>query len=252
MPLHMCVLPRSGKIRLSPSLAIVEPYPVASATPGMRYYVYDGIVVEVLWWPDGRRCMRAVQSLASDHFRLLDVLGASDSPLLSASKITNWDTRLEVLGWLVDTEVLTVTTPPHKRLKLLLLLAQWPPNRTYVSANQVSQLAGVLMHIFSAVRPRSFFVHRLLSSVGMPRFAAVDHLAGRMANQERRVAIGPEFHADLEFWRWFVDNKDVDALSGVLSAPILAGAPGTTYVVLGHVKNRRRGILCRNLCLLAL
>ena len=59
----------------------------------MRYYVDDGILVEVQWWPDGRRGMRAVQSLASDHFRLLGVRGASDPPLLSASKITNWDTR---------------------------------------------------------------------------------------------------------------------------------------------------------------
>ena len=65
--------------------------------------------------------MRAVQSLASDHFRLLGVRGASDPPLLSASNITNWDTRLEVLGWLVDTEALTVTAPPHKRLKLRLI-----------------------------------------------------------------------------------------------------------------------------------
>ena len=37
----------------------------------MRYYVDDAIVVELQWWPDGRRCLRAIQSLASDHFRLL-------------------------------------------------------------------------------------------------------------------------------------------------------------------------------------
>ena len=184
----------------------------------VRYYVDDGILVEVQWWPDGRRCMRAVQSLASDHFRLLGVRGASDPPLLSASIITNWDTRLEVLGWLVDTEALTVTAPPHKRLKLRLLLAEWPSTRTYASAKQVSQL-GFLMHISFAVCPRSFFVHRLLASVGMLRIAADDHFAGRMPNPGRRVALGSEFHADLEFWRWFVD-KGVDARGGVLSAPM--------------------------------
>ena len=163
--------------------------------------------------------MRAVQSLASHHFRLLGVRGASGPPLLSASKITNWDMRLEVLGWLVDTEAPTVTSPPHKRLKLRLLLAEWPPTRTYASAKQVSQLAGFLMQISIAIRPRSFFVHRLLASVGMPRMAAGDHFAGRMANPGRRVALGPEFHAGLDFWRWFVD-KGVDARGGVLSAPM--------------------------------
>ena len=183
----------------------------------MLYYVDDGILVRVQWRPDGRRCMRAGQSLASDHFRVLGVRGASDPPLLSASKITNWNTRLEVLGWWVDAEALTVTAPPHNRLKLRLLLAEWPPTRTYASAKQVSQQAGFLIHISFAVRPGSFFVHRLLASVGMSRIAAGDHFAGRMANPGRRVARGPEVHADPEFWRWFVD-KVVDARGGVLSA----------------------------------
>ena len=120
---HVRLAPPQG-VRLRPSPVIVGSFPVAAATPGVeRYYVDDGILVEVQWWPDGQRCMRAVQSLASDHFRLLGVRGASDPTLLSASKITNWDTRVGVLGLLVDTEALTVTAPAHKRLKLRLLLA---------------------------------------------------------------------------------------------------------------------------------
>ena len=103
-------------------------------------------------------------------------------------------------GWLVDTEALTVTAPPHKRLKLRLFLAEWPPTRTYASAKQVSQPAGFLIHISFAVRPGCFFVHLLLDSVGMARIAVSDHFAGRIANPGRRVALGPEFHVDLEFW----------------------------------------------------
>ena len=185
----------------------------------VRYYVDDGILVEVQWWPHGRRCLRAVQSLSSDHFRLLGVRGASDPPLLSARKITDWDTRLEVLGWIVDTEALTVTLPSHKRLKLRSLLAAWPASRASASAKQVSQLAGFLMHVSFAVRPGSFFVHRLLASVGMPRIAAGADFAGRMANPGRRVALGPEFHGDFELWRWFID-VGVDARGGALSAPM--------------------------------
>ena len=184
----------------------------------MRYYVDDGILVEVHRWLDGRRCMRAVQSLASDHFRLLGVRGACDPPLLSASKNNDWYTRLEVLGWLMDTEALTLTSPPHKRLELRLLLVEWPPTRTYASAKPVPQLASSLMQIYFAVCPGSVFVHHLLASVGMPRMAAAgDLFAGCIANSGRRVALGPEFHADLEFWRWFVD-KAVDARGGVFSA----------------------------------
>ena len=113
---------RGGSVTSLPR--IFEPFPVAAATPGV---VFPCILVQVQWWPDGRRCMRAVQSLASDHFRVLGVRGASDPPLLSASKITNWNTRLDVLGWWVDTAAFTVTAPPHNRLKLRLLLVEWPP-----------------------------------------------------------------------------------------------------------------------------
>ena len=110
-------------------------------------------------------------------------------------------------------------SPPQKRLKLRLLSAERPPTRTYASAKQVSQPAGFLMHFSSAVRPGSFFVHRLLTSVGVPRVAAGDHFAGRIANPGRRDVFGPEFHADLEFWRWVVDNS-AGARGGVLSAPM--------------------------------
>ena len=34
----------------------------------VRSYVDYGILVEVQWWPDGHRCMRLVQLLASNHF----------------------------------------------------------------------------------------------------------------------------------------------------------------------------------------
>ena len=75
------------------------------------------------------------------------------------------------------------------------------------------------MHIVFYVRLGSFFVHRFSASVGVPRIAAGDYINGRMANPGRHVALGPEFHANLEFWQWFVD-KGGGARGGVLSAPM--------------------------------
>ena len=37
----------------------------------MRYYVDDGILVEIQWLPDGRKYIRMLQSLASNRFCLL-------------------------------------------------------------------------------------------------------------------------------------------------------------------------------------
>lgn len=95
----------------------------------VRYYVDDGILVEVQWFQDGRRCIRALQSLASDHFRLLGERGLDDPALLSARKTTSWDSRMEVMGWIVDTDELSVTMPPAKMQTLRRLMAEWPPSR---------------------------------------------------------------------------------------------------------------------------
>ena len=82
----------------------------------------------------------------------------------------------------------------------------------------MSKLADFLKHISFAVRPGSFFVQHLLASVGMPRVAYGAGFAYRMPDPGRRVALGPEFHGDLEFWRWFA-AEGLDARGGTLSAP---------------------------------
>ena len=61
-------------------------------------------------------------------FRLLGERGASDPPILSTRNVTNCDTRLEVLSWVVDTKSLTVTLRFPKCLKLRVLLSEWQPS----------------------------------------------------------------------------------------------------------------------------
>ena len=145
-----------------------------------------------------------MQPLTSHHVRLLGALGAYDRLLLSASIITKWDTRLKVLGWILGTEVLAVTLPSHKRGKLRELIAAWPPSRTSASAKKVSKLVGLLMHVSYAVRLGSFFVPRMLVSVGMPDIVAGADFECRIANHGRCVSLGVEFYGDLEVWPWLV------------------------------------------------
>ena len=54
--------------------------------------------------------------------------GFRSTPLVR-QKISNWDTQLKVLGWIIDgwiidTRALTVTFPSQKRLKLHIVLAE--------------------------------------------------------------------------------------------------------------------------------
>ena len=70
-----------------------------------------------------------------------------------------------------------------------------------------------------AVRPGLFFVQGFLASVGMPRVASGAGYAYGVTDPGWRVALGPEFHGDLEFWRWFA-AEGLDARGGTLSAPM--------------------------------
>ena len=78
------------------------------------YNVDDGILVEVQWSPDGRRCRRASASLASDHYRRFGVRSLRDLTLLAPHKISLWDTWLCVLGWDIDTVAMTISVPLEK------------------------------------------------------------------------------------------------------------------------------------------
>ena len=182
----------------------------------MRYYVDDGILIEVRFFADGRRCRKAVQSLASDHFRLLGSRGPNDPPLLKRSKLTDFSTRLDVLGWVLDTHELTITMTQRKHDKLCRILAEWPPSRKVATARQISELTGFLIHVAFALRPGKFFLSRLLSAANMPESAM---FASGIAQPNKHVPLSPMFHDELEFWRWFVD-KGLVGRGGGLCLPM--------------------------------
>ena len=66
-----------------------------------------------------------MQSTVSDHLRLLRRRGPNDPPLLSTKYITNFETRLEVLGWILETKKLTVSMTLCKLEMVQFLLGEW-------------------------------------------------------------------------------------------------------------------------------
>ena len=160
--------------------------------------------------------MRAVHSLARDHFRLLGSRGTKDPPLLSASKITHFETRLEVLGWVIDTQQLMITMTQRKQAELAVLLAEWPPSRTVATARQVSQLTGFLVRVSFALRPGKLFVGRLVAAASLPPSAVFTF---RVPDPIKRVALGLLFHDELQFWRWLAD-RGLTSLGGFLCSPM--------------------------------
>lgn len=55
--------------------------------------------------------VRATESLITDYAIFLSDRHATDPQLVSTSKVFHWNTRLETLGWAIDTESSTVSLP---------------------------------------------------------------------------------------------------------------------------------------------
>ena len=122
----------------------------------LKFYVDDGILVEVRFFQHGGRLQLAMKSLASDCFRLFGPRGPRDPSLLEAHNIVGGKTRLEVLGWILDTDKLTIFLPPRKSSELRQVLVDWPHFRHSVTCKQIAELTNFLLHASVAVHPGKF------------------------------------------------------------------------------------------------
>ena len=66
--------------------------------------------------------------------------------------------------------------------------------------------------------PGTFFVQRLLAHTNMPLSLATVFLSTSERSRQL-VSLGPEFHGDLEFWRWIVE-AGTNASEGGLFVPM--------------------------------
>lgn len=63
----------------------------------------------------------------------------------------SWDTRKVILGWLIDTEERTIELPPHRRLRLQEILAEFPRHQRRTSRRKWQQLIGELRSMVLAI-----------------------------------------------------------------------------------------------------
>ena len=96
------------------------------------FYMDYAVLVEAI--PESSSCCRCLQasvSLACDHFRLFRERSPGDPPLLASRKVLCWNSRLEVLGWDLDTVRMTISVSPAKLERTRDLLCQWPASRSH-------------------------------------------------------------------------------------------------------------------------
>ena len=188
----------------------------------VRFYVDDGVSVEVQCYPSGDRCLCASASLASDHFRSFGYRAPTAPPLLSKHNFCHWDTQLAVLGWEIDSVAMTISLTKAKVAKLRRLLLKWPRSRRYALESEVRELVGKLLYASKVVRSGNFFLRRMLNQHGLPPVNRWQEKLGGSSPRSRRggrLALGPEIHADVEFWRLMMSEEFARLLSH-LSSPL--------------------------------
>lgn len=128
--------------------------------------------------------------------------------MFAPEKVTSWDTRMEMLGWSIDTVAMTTSVPQEKVVQLRALLDEWPVDRREAPVKAVRSLLGKMLHLSEVVRPGKFFVRRILNQLGLAPLKTGEVDAGIVGGGRFRpgvVRLGREFHDDIAFWRLVIE-----------------------------------------------
>lgn len=90
---------------------------------------------------------------------------------------------------------------------------EWPRDRHSATAQEVFSIAGKLWNLTYVVQAGMYVVWRLLRLTGL-------HVS-TSKNQSHRVELGREFHDDMDFWRWTID-EELLITGASLNAPCFA------------------------------
>ena len=118
--------------------------------------------------------------------------------------MTSWTTAQELLGLWVDTEDMTVGLPQRTPEDLQQRLESWPSRRRDVLLREVLSLSRKLHPAACFVRPRLYFVHRLLrlSSLYLTVEGAWSRVRKSGGEEETRTD-----YCRVGCWKWLV-NQD--------------------------------------------
>ena len=90
------------------------------------------------------------------------------TPILTPKKSTNWHTRIDALGFTINSHTLRIScTRENTETIKILLVDHWPASRRQAKAREVLSMAGKLWNFTYVVRAGRYFVWRLLLLTGV-------------------------------------------------------------------------------------
>jgi len=96
-----------------------------------------------------------------------------------------WSTAKILLGWLIDTEHMTISLPAHKAARLRQILAEFG-QKTRTSRRQWQKLLGELRHMSTAIRGAKYL------------FSMLQHVL--IDQRKQRIRLHPNIKATLNDW----------------------------------------------------
>src|SRR5262249_10713711 len=134
------------------------------------------------------------ESVASLQFNRFISLCKRLGLQLNLNKIFAPRTCLPILGLEIDTVHMRIRLPDEKLTTLKALLSKFVSTRR-CRVNELQSLIGSLSFACKAIKPGRAFLRRML-----------DTFKSAKASSHAWISLGPEFHADLAWWRLFIDQ----------------------------------------------
>jgi hypothetical protein len=230
---HVRVLPeRPGVVRVE---VPKDPAAAAAADRGRegepvvgRIYVDDLLFLMIAYATQA--CLSVTVAAAHDHFMLLGFPGAEHPVVCPQSKMTDWDSVLVALGWLLDTDAMTVSFTAARLEELRVLVAEWlalAKANVRVYKRDVWRVLGKLLWASLVVRGSRAFLWRVIQLLG-----GKNARLGARGRMRAGVLLG-----DFNFWSWALalDSRVVGVPISVLvtRAPDRCWFSDASYTAIG-------------------
>ena len=164
-------------------------------------YVEDYLLIRVQHSDDDRSALIASSSLASHHVRLFGPGDDGVTPILVPKKSTDWDTTIDALCFTINSHILRISSTREKTGAIKrLLFEHWPASRQQEKAREVLSPAGKLWNLTYVVRADRYSCGGSLRLTGL-------HDSHDQKHQNHTLSLGREFHADVLFWGWAIDQE---------------------------------------------
>ena len=192
------VLPASSTLpQPSTTIPARDPSLPTNGPPTKYVDIYVDDFVGLAQTPQQQRVRRILLGAIDEVFR---PLSSTDAPTrqepVSVKKLRegdgSWSTIKSVLGWIIDSEALTISLPPHRVARLKEILDEIPSTQRRISVKKWHKILGELRSMSLALPGARYIFSSMQNAFS--------------SSMKGRLALDKGVHHALDDFRWMHDN----------------------------------------------